>query len=253
MTSIHAVAIIPARFASTRFPGKPLVEIGGLSMIQRVYRQDQKATCFQEILVATDDARIFDHVLAFGGKAVMTLSTHRSGTDRCAEVLDKMPTKPAVVVNIQGDEPFVDATQLNLLVASFSKPETAIATLAKKLTDSASLFNPNVPKVIFNQSLQAIYFSRSPIPFLRGEEQSQWTEKHAYYKHIGIYAYRASVLEKIALLAPSPLELAESLEQLRWLENGIRIGICITQHESVSIDVPDDLKKITAAMLDESQ
>ena len=249
MTAIQAVGIIPARFASTRFPGKPLVDIAGKSMIERVYRQAEKAACFTQIIVATDDARIFDHVTAFGGQAIMTSDKHRSGTDRCAEVLLSLSQRPDIVVNIQGDEPFVDPYQLRVLVEAFENKDTAIATLAIQLKDRASLFNPNVPKVIFNAALKAIYFSRSPIPYLRGEEESTWTGTHPYFKHIGIYAYRADVLTKLASLAPSPLEIAESLEQLRWLENGYPISIRTTTHESVSIDVPEDLLKITPEML----
>jgi 3-deoxy-manno-octulosonate cytidylyltransferase (CMP-KDO synthetase) len=249
MQAIKAVGIIPARFASTRFPGKPLVDIAGQSMIQRVYKQAKKAACFKEVIVATDDARILDHVISFGGQAIMTSETHRSGTDRCAEVLSKLKDRPDVVVNIQGDEPFVDPSQLSVLVDAFEDQNTAIATLAKQLKDQNVLFNPNVPKVIFNEAMEAIYFSRSPIPYLRGEAESDWTSKHAYYKHIGIYAYRSDVLQKLAALPPSPLELAESLEQLRWLESGFRIRIRITLHESVSIDVPEDLQKITPKML----
>ena len=218
-------------------------------MIQRVYEQAKKAICFSDVLVATDDERILSHVLSFGGKAVMTGSQHRSGTERCAEVLEKSTETFDVVFNIQGDEPFIQPEQLDLLATCFKNKETQIATLAKKISKTETLFNQNVPKVIFDSENNAIYFTRAAVPFFRGIPEKDWVDFHDYYKHIGIYSYRTETLKNISRLSPTPLELAESLEQLRWLENGYKIKIEITEYESISIDVPEDLKKISSEML----
>lgn len=241
---MNITGIIPARFASTRFPGKPLIDIGGKSMIMRVYDQAKKSNSIKDVIVATDDTRIFDHVLQHGGKAVMTSSSHQSGTDRCGEVLSTLAVKPDVVFNIQGDEPFIHPEPLDLLAACFNESTTRIASLAKKITDTDVLMSPNVPKVILNHNSEAIYFSRAAIPHFRGKAEKEWTEAHTYFKHIGIYAYRSEILPQLAALKPSSLEIAESLEQLRWLENGYSIKMAITTQESVSIDVPEDLNKI---------
>lgn len=239
------LGIIPARYASTRFPGKPLADIQGKTMIQRVYEQAIQSKTLHQVIVATDDARIVEHVQAIGGMVVMTMSEHPSGTDRCAEVARLFPDAE-VIVNIQGDEPFIQPEQIDLLVSTLlNSQHNSIATLAKKITDPEVLDNPNTVKVVFSEmTATAIYFSRHAIPFARGVAAAARLEHCAYYKHIGLYAYRRQALEKIALLSPSPLELAESLEQLRWLENGLQIAVGITDLETTSVDTPEDVKKI---------
>ncbi|MDR3652061.1 MAG: 3-deoxy-manno-octulosonate cytidylyltransferase [Paludibacter sp.] len=239
------VGIIPARFASTRFPGKPLVDIGGKIMIQRVYEQVSKV--LDNVYVATDDKRIYDAVLAFGGKAIMTSDQHKSGTDRCYEAFSKLEEWFDVVINIQGDEPFIQPEQLVELQKCFDEPETQIATLAKKVTEKDGfefLNNPNNPKLVVNKQNEAMYFSRSIIPFRRGAEKENWISLHSYLKHVGIYAYRADVLRELTLTEQSALEIAESLEQLRWLENGYRIKVGFTNVETVGIDTPEDLERV---------
>jgi 3-deoxy-manno-octulosonate cytidylyltransferase (CMP-KDO synthetase) len=236
------IGIIPARYASTRFPGKPLADIGGKSMIQRVYEQASKA--LDTVMVATDDQRIFDAVIAFGGKVVMTSDQHRNGTDRCYEALTKVEDNFDVVINIQGDEPFVHPEQIAELKKCFDDAGTQIATLVKPFSaddDFEALFNANSPKVVFNVSREALYFSRSIIPYYRNAGHAEWLKKQTYYKHIGMYAYRSQVLAEITRLPQSPLELAESLEQLRWLENGYKIKVGITDTETIAIDTPEDL------------
>jgi len=239
------VGIIPARFASTRFPGKPLVDIGGKSMIQRVYEQVSKVLA--DVYVATDDQRIFDAVLAFGGKAIMTSDQHKSGTDRCYEAYSKLSGNFDVVINVQGDEPFIQPEQIETLKDCFKSTETEIATLAKRFTEKdgfEALNNPNSPKLVVNKSDEAMYFSRSIIPFRRGAETVDWISLNTYLKHVGIYAYRADVLRQLTQLEQSPLEISESLEQLRWLENGFRIKVGYTDVETVGIDTPEDLEKV---------
>lgn len=238
------IGIIPARYASTRFPGKPLVDIGGKSMIQRVYEQAKKTSSLSAVVVATDDARIENHVNSFGGEVVMTSEAHQSGTDRCFEAIQKFCSNADIVINIQGDEPFIQPEQIDLVASCFDTEEVQIATLVKKITAEQDLFNVNIPKVVLNTKGDAIYFSRQTIPFLRGKETSQWLGIHTFYKHIGIYAYRTQILAEITRLNPSSLELAEGLEQLRWLENGYKINTKTTDFENVAIDVPDDLKKL---------
>lgn len=235
--------LIPARYPSTRFPGKPLIDIGGKSMIRRVYEQAKKAPSLTDVIVATDDERILSHVLDFGGQAVMTSDQHQSGTDRCAEVAGKLPDMD-VIINIQGDDPFIDPKQIELLCACFEDPDTVLATLIKKITGGEELFNPNIPKVIFNNRKEAIYFSRTPIPYLRDKEQALWPENHQYYKHLGIYGYKTETLHKISKLPVSSLEKAEALEQLRWIENGYAIRVAVTDLESFAIDTPDDLQRL---------
>ena len=232
--------IIPARYASTRFPGKPLVDIGGKSMIRRVYEQAAKAGRLSNIIVATDDQRIFDHVTSFGGKVRMTSAEHQSGTDRCAEVASSYPESD-VFINIQGDEPFIDPRQIDLLCECFSDSQVNLATLVKKIDSEAELMSPNTPKVVFDNNNQAIYFSRTPIPFVRDQAPQYWLDHQLYYKHIGIYGYRRQALDLITKLRVSPLERAEALEQLRWIENGFRIKVAVTKIESISIDTPSDL------------
>ena len=237
------LGIIPARFASTRFPEKALVDIGGKSMVQRVYEQACQATVLTKVIIATDHVKIYDHVKQFGGEVVMTKDSHQSGTDRCMEAIQKEGGDYDFVINIQGDEPFIRPEQITLLASTLGAT-TELATLAKKITDLETLFNTNTPKLIWNSKMEAIYFSRQTIPFLRGVDQDKWLNKQDFYKHIGIYAYRTTILKEITQLAPSPLELSESLEQLRWLENGYKIKVAITEFETIGIDTPEDLKKI---------
>ncbi|HET6225740.1 MAG TPA: 3-deoxy-manno-octulosonate cytidylyltransferase [Bacteroidia bacterium] len=238
------IGIIPARYASTRFPGKPLVDIGGKSMIQRVYEQAKKSKQLSEVIVATDDKRIEQHVKAFNGKVVMTSDQHQSGTDRCFEAMEVFSVKTDVVINIQGDEPFINPEQIDEIASCFQTPDVQLATLVKKINNDEELFNVNIPKVLLNKNKEAIYFSRQTIPFFRGKKQEDWLKNHIYYKHIGIYAYRASILREITALKPTTLELAEGLEQLRWIENGYKIKVELTDYESVAVDVPDDLQKL---------
>ncbi|MBO5275528.1 MAG: 3-deoxy-manno-octulosonate cytidylyltransferase [Alistipes sp.] len=241
------IVIIPARYASTRFPGKPLALLGGKPMIQRVY--EQVAGVVEDVVVATDDERIYNAVEAFGGRVVMTSANHKSGTDRCWEAYQKQGEEFDVVINVQGDEPFIAHSQLKAIMACFEDEATDIATLVKPFTEEdglAALENPNSPKVVLDKQSRAIYFSRSVIPYLRGVEREQWLKTHTYYKHIGMYAFRADVLREVTSLAQSPLELAESLEQLRWLENGYKIGVGISNVETVGIDTPEDLQRAEA-------
>ncbi len=235
------IGIIPARYGSTRFPGKPLVEINGKSMIQRVYEQAKQTSALDHVVVATDDQRIVDAVNAFGGEVLMTAEHHQSGTDRCKEVLLNQSIDFDIVVNIQGDEPYIDPEQITQAVNCFSDENTEIATLVKLITTNEELFNANKPKVLIDETDFAIYFSRAVIPFQRGIEQNDWIEHYNYYKHIGLYAYRADILKEITTISPSRLELAEGLEQLRWIENGYKIKVAITDTESLSVDTPEDL------------
>ncbi|MDB5141241.1 MAG: kpsU [Mucilaginibacter sp.] len=237
---MNILGIIPARFASTRFPGKPLVDIAGKSMIQRVYEQSKKCVHLSEVIVATDDTRIYDHVLKFGGEAIMTSPDHQSGTDRCAEVALQRP-QYNVIINIQGDEPYIDPEQIGKLAACFNNADTQIATLIKKVQNEHELFNINSPKVVINKLSEAVYFSRSPLPHIRGQEQQKWLIYYTYFKHIGIYGYRADILQQITKLPVSSLEKAESLEQLRWIENGYHIKVAETELETYAIDTPEDL------------
>ena len=236
------LGIIPARWASSRFPGKPLAQLGDMTMIQRVYTQAKKA--LDDVVVATDDDRIFRHVQEFGGTVVMTSTNHRSGTDRCAEAYQLAGINADVVINIQGDEPFIQVGQIEAIKSCFP---TDIATLVQPFTPQQSideLINPNSPKVVFSQSThQALMFSRSVIPYTRGVPMQQWLEKTQYYKHIGMYAYTVDTLMAITKLPPSPLERTESLEQLRWLENGYQIKVAISEASTIGIDTPDDLQK----------
>lgn len=237
-------AIIPSRYASTRFPGKPLADMNGKPMIQRVYEQVKKA--MDDVWVATDDERIFSAVERFGGKAVMTSSEHQSGTDRCFEAFQKIGESFDVILNVQGDEPFIQPEQILLLKSCFDSSEIELATLVKpfkKEDGFDALSNPASPKVVLNSRSEAIYFSRSVIPYIRDAAPSQWLEKHIFYKHLGIYGYRADILEKITRMPQSHLEKAESLEQLRWIENGLRIKVGITQMETIGIDTPEDMER----------
>ena len=235
------IAIIPARYASTRFPGKPLAMLGGKPVIQRVY--EQATAVLGEAYVATDDERIFQAVEAFGGRAVMTRSDHRSGTDRIEEAAEKIQTNADVIINVQGDEPFIQASQIKTLMHLFDDPTTQIGTLGKRFETMEAAKNPNSPKIVCDRRGFALYFSRSVIPFVRGKEESTWMEHYPFLKHLGIYAYRGKTLHEVTQLAQTPLEIAESLEQLRWLENGYRIRVGITDVETVGIDTPEDLQR----------
>ena len=243
------IGIIPARYASTRFPGKPLADMKGKYMIQRVYEQARKV--LDRVCVATDDDRIFNAVQSFGGQVVMTSTLHRSGTDRCFEAYTNLGGHEDVVINIQGDEPFIKPEQIESLIACFDSPQTQIATLVRPFEATEgyeALANPNSPKVVMNERHEALYFSRSVIPYLRGVEPAEWLARHTYYKHIGMYGYRADVLAQITRLPQSSLELAESLEQLRWLQNGYTIKVGITTQETIGIDTPADLQKAIALL-----
>ena len=235
------VGMIPARYASTRFPGKPLALLGGVTVIERVYRQAVSA--LDDAYVATDDERIFDAVTRFGGKAVMTSTAHKSGTDRIAEAVRLTGCDADVVVNIQGDEPFIQKSQLETVKHLFDDPNTQIATLGKPFESMEAVQNPNSPKIVCDVNGYAMYFSRSVIPYIRGKESSDWLLHFPFLKHIGLYAYRREVLSQITKLPQSPLELAESLEQLRWLQNGYRIKVGLTDVETVGIDTPEDLER----------
>lgn len=238
------IAIIPARYASTRFPGKPLVDMAGKPMIQRVYEQVKKAV--DEVWVATDSRYIFEAVELFGGKAVMTSEEHRSGTDRINEAYQKVGEGFDIVINVQGDEPFIQPEQIKALMDCFDNEGVELATLVKafrKEDGFDALFNANSPKVVINNKNEAIYFSRSIIPYIRDVHHTEWLDKHTFYKHIGMYAYRADVLKEITQLPQSSLEKVESLEQLRWIENGYKIKVGYTDVETIGIDTPEDMKK----------
>ena len=238
------IAIIPARYASTRFPAKPLALLGGKPVIQRVYEQVKKV--LTDVVVATDDERIFKTVEGFGGRAIMTREDHKSGTDRCYEAYQKVGKEYDVVINVQGDEPFIQPEQIRSLMTCFEDEATQIATLVKPFTQTDgldALRNPNSPKVVVSDDGRAIYFSRSVIPYLRGVGEEEWLSRHTYYKHIGLYAYRAETLGEITRLPQSTLEKVESLEQLRWIDNGYVIKVGETNVETIGIDTPADLER----------
>lgn len=243
------LAIIPARFASTRFPGKPMVDIRGKSMIQRVYEQTAKAQYIDAVVVATDDTRIFEHVRGFGGKVEMTAEHHRSGTERMVEIAEK-ESNYTHFVNVQGDEPFIDPAQIDgLCKLLLEDPQTEIATLIHKIEDQASLENPNMPKVVVDVSGNALYFSRSPIPYVREDsDKANWLKLQNFYRHIGIYAFKREVLLKVPQMKKSYLEEAESLEQLRWLANGFKIKTAITDKVNFAIDSPEDLVRLLESL-----
>lgn len=243
MKELRFIGIIPARYASTRFPGKPLAMLGGKYVIQRVYEQVSRV--LPNVVVALDDDRIAAAVDSFGGRWVMTRTDHKCGTDRCLEAYLKNGGEEDVVINIQGDEPFVQPSQLEAIMQCFSDETTDIATLVKPFDGSrpfAELENPNSPKVVVDKQWNAKYFSRSVVPYVRNAEKAQWPAVHQFYTHLGMYAYRADVLKRITGLPQSALEIAESLEQLRWLENGYKIKVGVTDVETIGIDTPQDLE-----------
>ncbi|RSK24004.1 3-deoxy-manno-octulosonate cytidylyltransferase [Hymenobacter metallilatus] len=238
-----AIGIIPARFASTRLPGKPLVDLGGQTMIERVVRRAQQSS-LSRVVVATDDPRILDHVRGFGGEAVLTAADHPSGTDRVHDAYQQLNVQADCIVNIQGDEPFIHPQQIDALVNLFRAAEPPqLATLVKPVVNEEELFSPHLPKVVLNARGEALYFSRHPLPYQRQHPQAEWLQHHRYLRHIGLYAYRPDVLRAITQLPPSPLELAESLEQLRWLEAGYRIQTAETELETIGIDTPEDVER----------
>ena len=241
------LGVIPARYASTRFPGKPLADIQGKSMLQRVYEQAKKAHKLSDVIVATDDERIFKHVESFGGNPYMTAPSHPSGTDRCFEAMRKTGKDYKYVINIQGDEPFIDPSQINLL-AGLCNGTTELATLMIPVDSHDVLFDAGEVKITFNKDFEALYFSREVIPHIKGVDKKLWHKNYQYYRHVGMYAYRSDVLKKITTLVPSPLEKAESLEQLRWLENGFKIKLAITNFDSHCIDTPEDVDKVLKLM-----
>lgn len=247
MSNLRFIAIIPARYASTRFPAKPLARLGGKMVIERVYEQVKGVV--ERVVVATDDERIREAVEGFGGECIMTSAEHRSGTDRCWEAYQKVGQEYDVVINVQGDEPFIAHSQIRAIMACFEDEATDIATLVKPFSEEdgvEALENPNSPKVVLDAQSRAIYFSRSVIPYLRGVERAEWLKCHTFYKHIGMYAFRRDVLREITALPQSTLEKAESLEQLRWLENGYKIGVGISHVETIGIDTPEDLERAEA-------
>ena len=245
---MNFIAIIPARYASTRFPGKPLAMLGEKSVIQRVYEQVTKQL---PACVATDDERIFEHVKSFGGHAVMTRTDHKSGTDRIEEAVEKLQLAKefeiddnnTVIVNVQGDEPFIQPEQIQALCECYNDPTTDIATLGIKFKTLEAIKNPNSPKIILDNMGFAMYFSRSVIPYVRGKEEAEWPQSFDFLKHIGMYAYKRSILKEITSLPQSSLEIAESLEQLRWLQNGYKIKVGETTQETIGIDTPEDLSE----------
>ena len=242
------MAIIPARYASTRFPGKPLAVLGGKTVIQRVY--EQVSSVLSEVYVATDDQRIYDCVEGFGGKAVMTREDHKSGTDRIEEAVEKIGTDADVIINVQGDEPFIQPSQVETLMHLFDAPETQIGTLGKLFESMEAVENPNSPKIVTDNRGFALYFSRSVIPYIRGIERNDWFGQYPFLKHLGIYAYRREVLAEVTRLPQSSLEKAESLEQLRWLQNGYRIRVGLTDVETIGIDTPEDLQRAEQFLLE---
>jgi 3-deoxy-manno-octulosonate cytidylyltransferase (CMP-KDO synthetase) len=250
---IKATGIIPARYASTRFPGKPLIDLAGKSMLQRVYERCKQSKSLSRIIIATDDDRIVKHAQSFGAEVCLTSDAHPSGTDRCAEVAALMDLDSEVIVNIQGDEPLINPMQIDILVDCFKDSKTQIATLVKKIEHNEVLFNVNTPKVLLDTDQFAIYFSRECIPHIRNLDKHEWLDRHTFYQHIGIYAYQKKVLAEITKLAPSSLEKAESLEQLRWIENQYKIKTALTREETFAIDTPEDiarvLQKISAMQL----
>ena len=240
------LAVIPARYASTRFPGKPLAMLGGESIISRVYHRVRRTEGVDDVVVATDDERICDHVESFceEGAVMMTSENHSSGTERCGEVVERLERQGYhydVVINVQGDEPFVEPAQLEALIDCFNDPDVQIATLATSIASTEELLSPNNVKVVFDQNLKALYFSRQPIPFVRDVPVEKWLGHGTYYKHVGIYAFRSQVMEQVCQPVPCPIEQCERLEQLRWLYTGIPITVRLTEHANIGIDTPEDL------------
>ena len=249
--SERTVAVIPARYGSTRFPGKPLAIIAGKPMVQWCYESTRKCKDLDDVVVATDDSRIADAVASFGGKAVMTSPNHQTGTDRIAEAVSGMDAD--LIINVQGDEPFIQPSQIKMLMQLFDDPSTQIGTLGKRFESIEAVENPNSPKIVTDQRGFALYFSRSVIPFIRGKAHEDWLGEYPFLKHLGVYAYRREVLAEVTQLPQSSLEKAESLEQLRWLQNGYRIRVGLTDVETVGIDTPEDLQRAEEFLKNESK
>lgn len=247
MSEKKIIGIIPARFASSRLPGKPLVDLGGQSMIERVYKQAMHSSRLSKVVVATDHSKIYEHVLNFGGNACMTSKDHPSGTDRCYEALEKEKERFDYVINIQGDEPFIESSQIDLLTEQLDG-QTQLATLIKKIDTEEQLYSVGEVKVTFNKNFEALYFSRAVIPYLHKVQPKDWLKSYEFYKHVGMYAYRADVLQQITKLKLSVLEQAESLEQLRWMENGFIVKVALTDVETMCVDTPEDLEKARALL-----
>lgn len=248
---MRVLGIIPSRYGSTRFPGKPLALIHGRSMISRVYEQASKCDLFAKLVVATDDQRIFDHVTSFGGRVMMTATDHPNGTSRCREILENAGEEFDAVVNVQGDEPYIHPDQIGDLIRCLDTGGAPVATLVKKITREEDLDNPNVVKVTRQSNGMALYFSRSPIPYCRPAERSELLTKGLFFRHVGIYAYRSRILRVLPSLVPTALEQAESLEQLRWLEQGVYINTAITNFENHAVDIPDDVAKIEKLFMED--
>ncbi len=243
---MRVLAVIPARYASTRFPGKPLATLGGESIISHVYHRVRRTEGIEDVVVATDDESICDHVESFAeeGTVMMTSDQHRTGTDRCGEVVQRLERQGYtydLVINVQGDEPFVDPAQLQTLIACFNDPEVLIATLATPVTSREELFSPNNVKIARAADGRALYFSRQPIPYRRDVDPDHWLDGATYLKHVGIYAFRADLLPELCRLGTGTLEDCEKLEQLRWLEAGFNIHVALTDHANIGIDTPEDL------------
>jgi 3-deoxy-manno-octulosonate cytidylyltransferase (CMP-KDO synthetase) len=247
MSEKKIIGIIPARFASSRLPGKPLVDLGGQSMIERVYKQAMQSSGLSKVVVATDHSKIYEHVLNFGGNACMTSENHPSGTDRCYEALEKENERFDYVINIQGDEPFIEPSQIDLLTHQLDG-QTQLATLIKKIDTEEQLYSVGEVKVTFNKNFEALYFSRAVIPYLHKVHKNDWLKSYEFYKHVGMYAYRTDVLQQITKLKLSALEQAESLEQLRWMENGFIVKVILTDVETMCVDTPEDLEKARALL-----
>ena len=255
---MKTLIVIPARYASTRFPGKPLALLGGEAMVSRVWHRAKEVPGADDVIVATDDERIYNHVVGFGGEAaaMMTSTEHRSGTDRCGEVMQRLEAQHKhydVVINIQGDEPFLDPEQVEQLVECFDNPDVEIATLATRIKSKEELLSPNNVKVVCSHDGNALYFSRQAIPYCRGCEVEEWLDHYAYFKHVGIYAFRSDVLAGVCRLQPAALEECEKLEQLRWLDAGYKIMVCHTEHSNIGIDTPEDLAEAEKQLFNESK
>ncbi|MDX2301736.1 MAG: 3-deoxy-manno-octulosonate cytidylyltransferase [Microscillaceae bacterium] len=243
MKTKKILGVIPARYDSSRLPGKALIDIGGKTMVQRVYERASLSQKLDQVIVATDDQRIYEHLLAIGGQVMMTSPNHQTGTDRCAEVAAAKGLDFEVIINIQGDEPFIAPEQIDELAVLFDDPSTEIATLAKKIDSYEELIDEKEAKVVLNDHSEALYMSRSPIPYLRGVAMAHWHEQRDFYKHIGIYGFRSKILANIPKLPQAQAELAEGLEQLRWLAH-YKIKVGITLHETFAIDTAEDLKQV---------
>ena len=248
---MRILGVIPSRYASTRFEGKPLIDLKGKSMIQRVYEQCKKSQSLTDVIIATDDDRIYDHAIDFGANVIMTSTDHRTGTERCAEVVRLLDDQYDYVINIQGDEPFIHPEQIDELTKILDG-QNQLATLIHPCSSSYYLFSPNTVKVVFNQQMKALYFSREPIPHIREEDKESWQDKKEHFVHIGIYAYQASLLEELIHLSQSKLEQNESLEQLRWLDHGFDIQLGLSSHSSYGIDTPEDVAPLLKRFLSES-